>query len=190
MDRKKIFTAIEEKKPIRISVSKGNIVNFYKIIPEKITGDNTVVGKTVRDDQEVIFDLEDVLVENINVSAEVLDKIDTKKLGDVSETADINITESEDGDFNVEIPESNENEEEVLVDQELSKENIKTWAAQIKLKISNIKKLSSDILACEIVVKNLSKLALIYPNGDIKLSGHLIEDFNDFKNIIKYFNEN
>ena|ERR1035437_2821538 len=195
MTRDEIFDAIENKTPLKVSVKSNGIVAFYKVIPIKITGDDTIIGLINNTDEKIAFDISDisnvVLKEEIKMSSKILDNMDTSKLSQISDKTDIEITEDAGGNFSVDLSNGLEEEvtDETIAEQESSKNDLLTWAAQLKLRVSDITNLNKDVLTGKIIVKNLPKLILIYPNGAIKISGHLIKTFEEFKNLITFFSQ-
>ncbi len=192
MNKERIEQAIENKETLKISINHGSISTVCKVTPLKIVDDSIVIGVIQNTNKKLHFGLTDILTEAINIKSDVLDKMDVSKLAKASEKMNINITEAEEGEFSVssDLPKEEKKVEVFNIDQKESETNISAWADQLGESISGFEKVGDKIISAKIIVKNIPRLILIYPNGNIKISGHRIKTFDDFKNILTFFYQN
>jgi len=184
-----IQKAIDTNTPITLSKEKEGIVSQYIITPTAITGD-FITGES--EDLGIIeFDLEDVEKINfldeagIKTSLDTVAKMDVSKLEKIAQKADITITEEE--EFLESLRKSLIHEEEEQTNpQELAIFNVKNWATQLELPISDVRNYGQGVKQLTFIEDQRQYTVLIYPDGGIRLSNRTVRTFNDFKNIIEF----
>jgi hypothetical protein len=179
MDKIQLIKLIGKKKSIKISVNNNGVTITKNIIPLSISSDGIILGKLEDSEQKITFTLNNILSEDIVVDSKDLNKMDIHSLDKFS-NSEVNIKESTDDEVSPEI----------MFNQNTAKVNLGTWAAVLDVNITGFKQLTNHIVSSELFIKNIPRLILIYPNGDIKISGHKIRSQEEFKNLISFFYEN
>lgn len=197
--------AIDTQTPMTISKTamkaNSSMIATFNVIPEEIDGD-LIIGHS-KQGEKIEFELKDIeailfinegVTPGIKMTAKALNNMDADKLGNLAETTPIEITEEEElqendkvfddieKDIKGETIEALEQENQ----QELAIFNVKNWAAQLEVDLGNIHKFNKGIEEFQFLIKDKPFSVLIYTDGTIRMSGHTIKTFDDFKKVIEY----
>jgi hypothetical protein len=197
-----IQKAINTNTPITINKIKSDNVTStiaqFTVVPKSI--DNGIITGESDEQGKVEFEIDEVekihfLDEaGIKVKMDDLSKIDASALQKIAQKSDVFITENDEEDKNLftdikkdiegdkNIPEHNQ--------QELATFNIKNWAAQLNLDLSDEKPYGQGVKEFTFIKGKRPYVILIYPDGGIRLSNHTVRTFEDFKNIINFLSDN
>lgn len=201
--------AIDTQTPMTITKAKisdqGSTLGAFNVVPEEING-NIIIGESneqgriefkLEDVEQILF-LDEALTPGIHMKADALGQMDTTKLTNLAKTAPIEITEDEEPesgdhvldyvkrDMNNLYPEDKEQEEKTDSAQELSIFNINTWANQLEIDLGDIHNFNKGIQEYQFLVGDKPYTVLIHEDGTIRLSGHIVRSFDDFKKIIEF----
>jgi len=190
-----IQEAIKTQTPITITQTKdsedGAVTAQFNVVPISIDQD-IITGES--DEQGSIeFSLGDVEKINflgeagVKVQMDTLGKMDVSKLDKIAQKSDVYITEDEEilTAVKSDLEQPKEEEPEVNL-QELALYNVKNWATQLDLELSDVRTFGQNVK--EITFEDSERLhtVLIYPDGGIRLSNHLVRNYKDFSNIVEF----
>lgn len=190
-----IQEAIKTQTPITITQTKdsedGAVTAQFNVVPISIDQD-IITGES--DEQGSIeFSLDDVEKINflgeagVKVQMDTLGKMDVSKLDKIAQKSDVYITEDEEilTAVKSDLEQPKEEEPEVNL-QELALYNVKNWATQLDLELSDVRTFGQNVK--EITFEDSERLhtVLIYPDGGIRLSNHLVRNYKDFSNIVEF----
>ena len=190
-----IQEAIKTQTPITITQTKdsedGAVTAQFNVVPISIDQD-IITGES--DEQGSIeFSLGDVEKINflgeagVKVQMDTLGKMDVSKLDKIAQKSDVYITEDEEilTAVKSDLEQPKEEEPEANL-QELALYNVKNWATQLDLELSDVRTFGQNVK--EITFEDSERLhtVLIYPDGGIRLSNHLVRNYKDFSNIVEF----
>jgi hypothetical protein len=199
--------AIDTQTPMTITKTKisdqGSTLGAFNVVPEEING-NIIIGESdsqgriefkLEDVEQILF-LDEALTPGIHMKADALGQMDTAKLTNLAKTAPIEITEDEEpeaGDNvldyikrDIQGEELEDEEPETDSAQELSIFNINAWANQLEIDLGDIHNFNKGIQEYQFLVDDKPYTVLIHEDGTIRLSGHIVRSFDDFKKIIEF----
>ena len=199
--------AIQNQVPITIAKTivneKGSTIATFNVVPEEISED-IIIGESKErgrvefklEDVEAILFLNEDSTPGVHMTSKALGNMDTNKLGALAQKASIEITEEEEPLEGDEVfdyikrdiqgeqvkPEEIEKENQ----QELAIFNIKNWANQLEIDLGNIHNFNKGVEEFQFIIEEKPYSILIYNDGTIRLSGHTIKTYDDFKKVFDF----
>lgn len=215
VSRNSILNAIKNKTKVIVQkpfdYEDSISVESQNVIITDIDDDNIITGKT-DNGEEITFSPSDILTsldegidvtnadsntikkinaaggnKGISMSANKVSQMDTSKLGDLMKKSDqagvdINLTEQ----IDVHLSEGNH----VILDQQISVENLIAWSTNVPGVELGSKKYKGDVVNYTMYINNAPVEVYIYPSGEIKIGGHNAKTEDIFNRIIAFYKDN
>lgn len=212
VNRNQILHAIKSKQLLTVEKAiingEGDGAIIQEVYPIDIDGDDIVTG-TTKDGDEIQFSLDDItsnITEDVNMSSttspDALKKVNdaeggkgipmaSEKIANMSTTDVSKVLQTADtADVDINL---NEEEEEPTGEANLAQKdnifNFLGWCNAAGVDYGAQKK-KGDILNYSLFIGEVPTEAFVYPNGDIKIGGHLAKDEDMFNRIISFYKDN
>lgn len=129
---------------------------------------------------------EELPTKGLNIKAKDLMSIDADKLSKIADKTTVNVVEEAD-EVNVEDTiETTEKEKIKQSPQEIAIFNLENWANDLQLNVGEAEESVNGIIKFGYYEGDQYIAILVFPTGVIKISGHIVDDYNDFKNIVDF----
>lgn len=130
----------------------------------------------------------------LTITPDELSKMDVNKVSALAQKTNVNVTDqmkeadAEVAPIDAEVPAEAEEQEVERSPQEEAVYNVSNWAHQLNLNIGEGEEgMNQTVKFGYYDDANKQYIAiLVFPTGVIKMSGHVVQDFNDFKNIVDF----
>lgn len=199
--------AIDTQTPMTIGKTTlghdSSTIATFNVVPQiidedVITGESKERGRIefrLEDIQAILF-LNESLTPGVHMTSKALGNMDTNKLGVLAQKTPIEITEEEDpleGDKvfdyikkDIQGEQGNVVELQQENQQELAIFNVKNWANQLEIDLGDVHNFNKGVEEFQFIIEEKPYSILIYTDGTIRMSGHTIKSFDDFRKVVEY----
>lgn len=133
--------------------------------------------------------LEDLTpTKGVNIKVKDLATMDADKVSKIADKTTVNVVAEAEVD-NVSVDNTVETPEQEKIKQspqEVAIFNLENWANDLKLNIGEAEESVNNVVKFGYYEGDQYIAILVFPTGVIKVSGHVVQDFDDFENIVNF----
>ena len=118
----------------------------------------------------------------VNIKVKDLATMDADKISKIADKTTVNVVAGAE-EVSIETPEKDRIESSV---QEVAIFNLENWANDLHLNVGEAEESVNNVVKFGYYEGNQYIAILVYPTGVIKVSGHIVQDFDDFQNIVNF----
>lgn len=117
----------------------------------------------------------------VNIKSKDLANMDADKISKIADKTTVNVvTETDD------VVETSEKEKIKQTPQEVAIFNLENWAHDLNLNVGEAEESVNSVVKFGYYEGDQYIAILVFPTGVIKVSGHVVQDFDDFENIVNF----
>lgn len=147
---------------------------------------NEAISRVDQSISQQNFLKEELPTKGLNIKAKDLASIDADKLSKIADKTTVNVVEEADETTTVNTVETSEKEKIKQSPQEVAVFNLENWANDLQLNIGEAEESVNNVIKFGYYEGNQYIAILVFPTGVIKVSGHVVQDFDDFENIVNF----
>ena len=112
--------------------------------------------------------------------------MDADKISKIADKTTVNVVAEAD-EVSIETPiQTSEKDRIESSVQEVAIFNLENWANDLHLNVGEAEESVNNVVKFGYYEGNQYIAILVYPTGVIKVSGHIVQDFDDFQNIVNF----
>lgn len=147
---------------------------------------NEAISRVDQSISQQNFLKEELPTKGLNIKAKDLASIDADKLSKIADKTTVNVVEEADETTTVNTVETSEKEKIKQSPQEVAVFNLENWANDLQLNIGEAEESVNNVVKFGYYEGDQYIAILVFPTGVIKVSGHVVQDFDDFENIVNF----
>ena len=147
---------------------------------------NEAISRVDQSISQQNFLKEELPTKGLNIKAKDLATIDAEKLSKIADKTTVNVVEEADETATVNTVETPEKEKIKQSPQEVAIFNLENWANDLQLNIGEAEESVNNVVKFGYYEGDQYIAILVFPTGVIKVSGHVVQDFDDFENIVNF----
>ena len=122
----------------------------------------------------------------VNIKVKDLATMDANKISKIADKTTVNVVAEAD-EVSIETPTQTSEKDRIESSvQEVAIFNLENWANDLHLNIGEAEESVNNVVKFGYYEGNQYIAILVYPTGVIKVSGHIVQDFDDFQNIVNF----